>query len=162
VGSANAETGTAELQTPGDPPPRAPREAGEGREVWWAHAREVLLSDLQLSAEQSRGVDAIFETQMAALARQREMGAELQAARQRGDRERSASLRSQMRAARKNPHDVFDETRALLSEEQRPIFDMNRARLVAEGQQAERARQAQRRRRQASGGGGGGAVAEVE
>lgn len=163
-GSANAETGTSELQTPGATP-RAPLEAGEGREVWWAHAREVLLSDLQLSTEQSRGVNEILELQMAALTRQRELGAELQVARQRGDKERSASLRAEMRAgraARKNPHDVMDAMRALLSEEQRPTFDMNRARLVAEGQQAERARQAQRRMRQAVGGGGGGAEAEVE
>jgi hypothetical protein len=39
-----------------------------------------------------------------------------------------------IRAQIKKPHEVFEEMRALLSEEQRPTFDMNRARRIAKGQ----------------------------
>jgi hypothetical protein len=150
VGSAHAETGAAELQAPGDQPSREPRQGGEGREEWWAHAREVLFSDLELSAEQFRGVDAILERQLATREREREWKTKLAAARQLGDEERVSSIRAAMRASRgerKNPHDVVEEMRALLSEEQRPIFDLNRARLIAEGQEAVKARQADRLRK---------------
>jgi hypothetical protein len=150
VGSANAETGAAELQAPGDQPPREPREGGEGREEWWTHAREVLFSDLELSAEQSRGVDAILERQLATREREQEWEAELAAARRLGDVERVGSIRAAMRASRgerEDPHDVIEEMRALLSEEQRPLFDVNRARLVAESQRAWKARQMEQRRR---------------
>jgi hypothetical protein len=132
VGPANAETAApAELEAPdsadaviGDPAPTARdperlrelrklRERAElkeqqreqRREEWWIHARSVLFSDIPLSAEQSREVDAIIEAQLDG------------------------------QSGRKGPTPCIEKLRALLSEEQHPTFDMNRARLAAEGQQ---------------------------
>jgi LTXXQ motif family protein len=156
--SAHAEGAAPALGAGGsggrEPPPQGPgsssrrsrsQRPGEA-EKWWIHAREVLFEDLELSAEQTRRVDAILEGQQAARRRAEELQAELEAARKRGDRERVASLRQELRANRsqlRNPYARIEQIRALLSPEQRPTFDMNRARLVAEGQQSRKARQAQ-------------------
>jgi hypothetical protein len=166
TGSAHAEGAAQQLDAAGsgerEPPPKAPgsssrpsqrRQQGE-LEEWWIHAREVLFADLELSAEQTRGVDALLEGQRAARRRAEELQAELEAARERGDKERVASLRKELRANRsqlRNPYARIEQIRALLSPEQRPTFDMNRARLVAEGQQSRKARQAQPAKRPAAG-----------
>jgi len=158
VGSANAET-VAEPEAPDsadfglrDSTPTAPgaeelREQRvpryQRREEWWAHARAVLFSDIQLSAEQSRGVNEIITTQLAERRRSGELRAELKAIQQQADTERSAALRAESRALRarhKGSHECIEEMRALLSEEQRPTFDTNRARLAAEGQQSQKKR----------------------
>jgi len=111
---------------------------GERQQAWWARAREVLFRDLALSPEQTRAVDGILETQEEARARSQELQAELATARRERKHERSAALREELRKVRtklKSPHAVIDEMRALLTDEQRPTFDMNRAHLVAESQQ---------------------------
>jgi hypothetical protein len=163
-GSAHAEGSAVELDAAGsaggEPTPDAPdarprrdrSQVGKGQEAWWTHAREVLFSGLELSEEQARGVDAIIESQLRARKRAEELQAELEAAR--GDAERSAAVRAQLRANRaqiKGPHKRIEEMRKLLSEEQHPTFDMNRARLVAEGQQSRQARQGPRARRPGAG-----------
>ena len=162
---AHAEGAAQELDAGGSgerkPPPQGPgsssrqsRMQHEGQpEEWWIHAREVLFEDLELSAEQTRGVDGILEGQRAARRRAQELQAELEAARERGDGERVAILRQELRANRsklRNPYARIEQIRALLSPEQRPTFDMNRARLVAEGQQSRKARQAQPAKRRAA------------
>ncbi len=164
VGSANAETAAvAELEAPDtadsgirDPTLTAPgaerrREQREleyqRREKWWTHAHEVLFSDIQLSAEQSRGVNEIIETRLDERRRSGELRAELKATQQQADTERSAAIRAESRALRvrlTDPHECIEEMRALLSEEQRPTFDTNRARLVAEGQQPRKERRQRR------------------
>jgi len=130
IGSANAETtatAAAELEAPDsadsgirDLAPTAPdaEQRREQRELtrkrkaeWWTHAQEVLFSDIQLSAEQSRGVDEIIEARLAG--------------------QESVALSPQLNS----PHETIEDMRALLSKEQHPTFDMNRAHLVAEGQQ---------------------------
>jgi hypothetical protein len=125
---ANAETtATAKLEALDsadsgirDPAPTAPdaerrrkqREpTRKWREEWWSHAHEVLFGGIQLSAEQSRGVDEIIEARLA----------------QQG----SIAIKAQLNS----PHETIEDMRALLSKEQHPTFDMNRAHLVAEGQQ---------------------------
>jgi hypothetical protein len=158
-GSARAEGAAVELDagasaerepTPNAAGARARRDRGqpgERQEEWWMHAREVLLRDLELSPEQARGVDAIVESQLRARKRAEELRAELEAVRQRGDTKRSAALRPELRASRaklKSPHVPIEQMRALLSEEQRPTFDMNRARLASEGQQSRQTRQGTR------------------
>ena len=163
---AHAEGAAQELDAGGsgerEPPPkepgsssrRSPRQPQGEPEEWWIHAREVLFEGLELSAEQTRGVDAILEGQQAARRRAQELQAELEAARGRGDKERVASLRKELRANRsklRNPYARIEQIRALLSPEQRPTFDMNRARLVAEGQQSRKARQAKPAKRPAAG-----------
>ena len=103
------------------------------------HARVVLFDGIELSAEQSRGVDAIVEVELEHGRRIEELRAELEAARQQGDRERIRAISEERRsllAQRKGPDGTMEELRALLKEEQRPTFDMNRARLAAESQQA--------------------------
>jgi hypothetical protein len=159
--SGPAEEAAQELETggsgQGEPTPkpgsgsrrnRSPRRADP--EEWWIRARDVLFADLELSAEQTEQVDAILEGQQAARRRAQKLQAELKAARERGDKERVASLRNELRTNRsqiRNPHGRIEQIRALLTPEQRPTFDMNRARLVAEGQQSRKPRQEQRPRR---------------
>jgi hypothetical protein len=104
---------------------------------WWNHAREVLFTNIELSAEQARGVAAIIDEQLDKRARLQQRDAEIRAARTARDPKRTDAAR---RAARliqaqiKKPHEIYEEMRALLTEEQRPTFDMNRARHVAESQ----------------------------
>jgi Spy/CpxP family protein refolding chaperone len=86
------------------------------REEWWTHAHEVLFRDIQLSAEQSRRVDEIIEARLA--------------------QQESAAIGAQ----RESPHETMEELRALLSKEEHPTFDMNRAHLVAESQQPQKKR----------------------
>ena len=112
-------------------------EGPERQREWWVHARHVLFTDLELSREQARGVDAIIEAQLATRARLQELDAQLAAARRPEDAERSDALRAERRAIREQlegPHELMQKMRALLAEAQRSTFDMNRARLVAEGQ----------------------------
>ena len=139
IDSSNAETTAtvaAKLEAPDsadsgirDPAPTAPdaerrlkqseqREPNlTWREEWWTHAQEVLFGDIQLSAEQSRGVDEIIEP--ARLSQQKNVATNAQL---------------------KSPHEAIEEMRALLSKEQHLTFDMNRAHLVAEGQQPKKKR----------------------
>jgi hypothetical protein len=165
VGSANAETAAlAELEAPDsadsglrDSTPTAPgveelreqRVSGhQRREEWWTHARAVLFGDIRLSAERARGVDAIIATQLDGRRRSEELRAELRATQQQADTERSAAIRAESRAIRarlKGRHECMEELRALLSEEQRPTFDRNRARLAAEGQQPQKKRRPRKR-----------------
>jgi hypothetical protein len=165
VGSANAETAApAELEAPDsadsglrDATPTAQRaeQSRERRELqtqrreeWWTHARAVLFGDIQLSAEQARGVDAIIATQLEDRRRSGELRAELAAAQQQADTKRISAIRAENRAIRarlKGTHECLEEMRALLSEEQRPTFDRNRARLAAEGQQPQKKRRQRKR-----------------
>ena len=156
VGSANAETAAvAELEasdtadsgirdaTPTAPTVEQRREKRELRSQRWekrlAHTRAVLFDGIELSAEQSRGVDAILEIQLEDGRRYGELRAELDTAQQQGDKERIRAIRAErrpLRERRKGPDESMEEMRVLLSEEQRPIFDMNRARLAAEDQRS--------------------------
>jgi len=157
VGSANAETAavteleapeTAGVGTRDRASDAEQRELGyQRRQEWWAHAREVLLSEIELSAEQSRGVDAVIENQLDARRRSAELRAELSATPPQAEPERYTALLAESRALRaqlKGPHECIEELRALLSEEQRPTFDLNRARLAAEGQQPRTGRRQRR------------------
>jgi hypothetical protein len=135
IDSANAETpatAAAKLEALDsadsgirDPAPTAPdaelrRKQSERtrkwREEWWTHAHEVLFGDIQLSAEQSRGVDEIIEAWLA--------------------QQESVAITARLNS----PHETIEELRALLSKEQHPTFDMNRAHLVAESQQPKKKR----------------------
>jgi hypothetical protein len=147
------EVGADSVREPGADGPAAPepRKARQRKNLppdeWWAHAREVLLEGLELSEEQTRQIDAIIQSQIDALARALEFQSELRVARQQDDKERGASLRAKLNANRvqiKRPDQRIDEIRALLREEQRPSFDMNRARLLAEAQQPRKNRRKQK------------------
>ena len=165
VGSANAETAAlAEREAPDsadsgvrDATPTAGRaeQRRERRELRsqrgeerLAHARVVLFDGIELSAEQSRGVDAIIEAELKRGRRIEELHAELEAAERQGDAKLIRAIRAESRphpAQCKNPDECMEEMRALLSEEQRPIFDMNRARLAAESQHPRKGRRHRRR-----------------
>jgi len=160
VGSANAETATLAVREAPDTADSGARDAAPtaGRaeerrnrrelrakrgEEWLAHARVVLFDGIELSAEQSRGVDALVEAELKYGRRTLELRDELEAARRQGDMERIRAInaeRASLRERRKGPNKTMEELRALLTEEQRPIFDLNRARLAAESQQAQRGR----------------------
>ena len=160
VGSANAETAAlAEREAPDSadsgvrdatPAARSAEQRRERRELRsqlgeerLAHARVVLFDGIELSAEQSRGVDAIVEAELKYGRRIEELRAELEAARRQGDTERIRAInaeRHSLLAQRKGPDRTMEEMRALLTEEQRPTFDMNRAHLAAESQQPQKGR----------------------
>jgi len=144
------------MQEPSVAPERRARRdlQGQKRKAWWIHAREVLFTGLVLDAEQARGVDAMVEIQLRHRARFQELDAQFAAALRRADTERTAALDAELRATSaqlKEHYELFEEMRALLTEAQRPIFDTNRARLVAgsraarkvqrEGRSAERPEQ---------------------
>jgi hypothetical protein len=149
------ETVSPERVGPAETQAGTPREADGRRRArgarrtpvqWWAHAREVLLEGLALSDEQAQRVDGIIESQVGARRRARDLQDELRLAQRQNDVQRGATLRAELRANRANLKDPYlriEEIRAVLSEEQHPTFDMNRARLVAESQ---RARDARKRR----------------
>ena len=141
------DAGAKAVPEPAPDRPAAPRpgEASESTklspEEWWAHAREVLVEDLELSEEQTRQIDAVMERQLGALQRGPELRTEIRIAREQADKKRASSLQSMLSANReeiKRPQERIEEMRAILREEQRPGFDMNRARLVAEGQRAQK------------------------
>jgi hypothetical protein len=105
---------------------------------WWNHAREVLFFDIELSAEQAHAVDAIVEAQLNRRALLQQLNAKLSAARNTRDSKRVDATREKYRATQQQlqkPHEIYEEMRAVLAEEQRPAFDMGRARLVAETQE---------------------------
>jgi hypothetical protein len=159
VGSANAETAAvAELEA-SDTTDSGVREMtpisqrvgrqSQRRENRWAHALAVLFDGIELSAEQSRGVDAIMQAQLEYGRRSGELRTERGIAKQQGDRERIRAIQKESRALRagcKSPDECMEQMRVLLSEEQRPIFDMNRARLAAESQQPRKGRNRRRSR----------------
>lgn len=160
VGSANAETATLAVREAPDSADSEAREAAptagkaeqrrERRELRSQrgeerldHARVVLFDGIELSAEQVRGVDAIVEAELKYGRRTLELRDELEAARRQGDMERIRAInaeRATLRERRKGPNKTMKELRALLTEEQCPIFDLNRARLAAESQQAQTGR----------------------
>jgi len=151
------EAGADAAREPGPDGPETPdpREARQRRELppdeWWAHAREVLFEDLELSEEQTRQVDAIIESQINTRERALKFQSELRVAREQADEKRVAALQAKLRvnlALIKRPNQSIEEMRSILQKEQRPSFDMNRARLVAEGQQPRKKR---RRRRSGAG-----------
>jgi len=146
-GAASSEQAGAPETKAEAPREGAPRQrAGGARRTpvqWWAHAREVLLEGIALSDEQAQRVDEIIGSQVAARQRARDLQDELRLAQRRNDAQRGATLRAELRANRNNLKDPYlriEEIRSLLGEEQWPTFDMNRARLVAESQQARDAR----------------------
>jgi very-short-patch-repair endonuclease len=145
---AQVRDGTQKAPVPAASRRRARRDQQQQkRKEWWIHAREVLFTGLELDAQQARGVDAIVETQLRHRARFIELDTEFAAAVRRADKERSAALDAELRATNaqiKEHYELFEEMRALLTEEQRPIFDTNRARLVAEGRAARKARRERR------------------
>jgi len=148
------DAGAKVVAEPAPDRPAAPR-PGEARESanlspqeWWVHAREMLVEDLDLSEEQTRQIDAVIERQLGALQRSPELREEIRIAREQADKKRASSLQSMHRANReeiKRPQERIEEIRAILREDQRPGFDMNRARLVAEGQQQQKKMQNRRK-----------------
>lgn len=142
---------------------QSPAERAKQREAWWTHAREVLFRDIQLSPEQVRGVDAIVERQEKGQQQLDEVRTEIQAAQKARDSKRVGELRAQLRQGRaklKSPQARIDEMRALMSDAQRPTFDLNRAHLVAERQQSRQARQRKRPTRPGADAAGTGAEAQ--
>ena len=134
---AAPQPNAAAPEEPRAPSPRGRAKTEDRREQWWARAREVLFDGIALSEDQAREVDAIIAAQRRARQQAEERKKEAVAARKRGDTTRAAELRTQLRKDRKelqNPHARLEQMRALLEEEQRSTFDMNRARLMAEGQ----------------------------
>ena len=124
--------------------PPAPMTASEKRALrvqkkkqWWMHARAVLLFHLELSEEQLRGVDVLIEEQLRARADFLVGDARFKAIKRHGTREQLEPVHAELReikARLREPYELFEDIRMLLREEQYPTFDMNRARLVAEGQ----------------------------
>jgi hypothetical protein len=126
-----------------DPPLDGPEFRFQRKLDWWTHALAVLFNGVDLSEEQRQGVDEILEAQLSTRIRMQELDATLSAARRARNTERIDSAKEEFRVLKaqiKEPHEIYEEMRALLDEEQRPAFDMNRARHVAEIQGSGRSR----------------------
>ena len=127
-----------QAQAPSENPPLDGREYRFKRKLdWWTHALAVLFDGIALSEEQRSAIDAILEAQLNTRLRLQELDAALSAARRQQDSERIVAAKADFRAARaelREPHEIYEEMRAVLEEEQRPAFDMNRARHVAQMQ----------------------------
>ena len=133
-----------------DPPLDGPAFRLQKKRNWWNRAHELLFADIELSAEQAHAVDAIIEAQLNTRALLQQADAKLSAANQTGDSERSDAAREEFRALNeqlKKTHEIYEEMRAVLAEEQRPAFDMNRARHVAQTQGSGRIRPEERAKR---------------
>jgi hypothetical protein len=133
-----------------DPPLNGPAFRLQKKRDWWNHAREVLFSDIELSAEQAHAVDAIIEAQLNTRALLQPLDAKLGAARKTQDLELIKAAREEFRALKedlKTTQEIYEELRAVLAEEQRPAFDMNRARHVAETQGSGQIRSEERAQR---------------
>jgi Spy/CpxP family protein refolding chaperone len=107
------------------------------RRNWWNDAREELFTGIDLTADQAREIDAIIDRQLDGRTQLQQHDAEIPAAHRSRDPERIEAANAAFAATRaqiKEPHEVFEEMRTLLTEEQRPTFDMNRARRIARGQ----------------------------
>jgi hypothetical protein len=137
----------SEIRTvPQKPPSKDPPLDGQEfrlnkKRDWWTHARELLFTGIDLSAAQAHAVDAIIEAQLDTRKRVQQLDAQFTAARKTHDAKRIKAAREEFRTAQKQlkkPHEIYEEMRAVLAEEQRPAFDMNRARHVAEMQGSER------------------------
>lgn len=114
--------------------------------AWWDYTREALLASIELSPEQARHVDALIEVQLETRTQLEDLDTEIRIALEKGDRELSRKLREQRRDLAthvKERHELMEEVRAVLTVDQHPVFDMNRARLVAEGQKSRKPREAQ-------------------
>jgi hypothetical protein len=107
------------------------------RRNWWNHAREVLFADIELTGEQSQEVDAVIDEQLRKRAIVLKHDAEFNSARRSRKDERIDAARNQLRESRaqlKKTQEIYAELSALLTEEQLPQFNMNRAHHVAESQ----------------------------
>jgi hypothetical protein len=126
-----------------DPPLDGPEFRLQRKRDWWNDTRESLFTDIDLSAEQVQAVDAILETQLNARARVQQLDKQFTAARKTQNQKRIKAAREEFRAFKtqlKEPHEIYEEMRLVLTEEQRPAFDMNRARHVAAMQGSGRTR----------------------
>jgi hypothetical protein len=144
------EVRTPHQKTPsGDPSFAGPEFRFQRKLDWWTHALKVLFKDIDLSEEQRHGVDEILEAQLNTRLRMQELDLALSDARRARDTERIDSAKKDFRilkAQLKQPHEIYEEMRALLEEEQRPVFDLNRARHTAEMQGSGRSRPDERAR----------------
>jgi hypothetical protein len=138
--------------TSDDPPLDGAELRLQKKRDWWNHAREVLFSDIELGAEQERAIDATIETQLKTRVQLQQIDARLGAALKAKDSERSDAARAEFRALEgrlKKTQEIYEEMRALLAEEQRPTFDMNRAHLAAEIRESKQNRPKKRPKRTA-------------
>jgi hypothetical protein len=107
------------------------------RRNWWNHAREVLFADIVLTDEQSQAVDAVIDEQLRKQAVVLKHDAEFNSARRSRKDELIDAARIQLRESRaqlKKTQEIYAELSALLTKEQLPQFNMNRAHHVAESQ----------------------------
>jgi len=145
------EIRTVQQQPPREDPPLDGKEFRlQRKRDWWDHAREMLFTDIELSEEQTREVDAIIENQLKARTTLQRLDAKFTAARKTQDAARIKAAREEFRTFKdqfKQPHEIYEEMRAVLPEEQRPAFDMNRARHIAEMQGSGRSRPDERAER---------------
>jgi hypothetical protein len=134
--AGSAESGALASGSGVDESERATRRAAmrQLQQQRWSRVRESLFADIDLSAEQSAEIDAIVEAEWRGRARFQELVEEIKGEQKQPQEERDEALLAEVRALkreRRERHEMLDEMRALLTEEQRPAFDMNRAHLLA-------------------------------
>ena len=112
-------------------------QAKKQRDKWWNQSRQTLLAGIDLTPDQDKQITALITAQKQKRTRYSKLDIQLAAARSANDLIRSRELRGQVREARgqiQSLHEVLDSMREVLTEKQRVTFDVNRAKLIAEGQ----------------------------
>jgi len=112
-------------------------------EAWWARLRRELFEGIELSAQQSREIDAAIEAQLEQRRRYAALVAELEAASRAGDADAARVLRAEVARQRRDlrPRHRIASLRTILNPEQQERFDTNRkaVRERARQQRADRA-----------------------
>ena len=107
------------------------------RDQWWQKARRTLFSGIKLTPDQSAEITQMIRDQKQNRTNFSKLDVQLAVARSENDIAKARELRGKTKAARESlqsVHVVLDSIRGVLTPEQRPTFDVNRAKLVAEGQ----------------------------
>lgn len=129
-------------------------QARKQREKWWQTAQTTLFQGVDLTPDQDKQVTAIIKAQMKSRTEYSKYDIQLAAARAANDLIRARELRKSVQDARKQVrslHEVLDSIRLVLTEKQQAVFDVNRAKLIAEGQSVRRTRIENRKKKENSG-----------
>ena len=111
--------------------------ARKQRDKWWQMARTTLFTGIELTPDQDKEVTAIIQAQKQSRTEYSKYDIQLAAARAANDLIRARELRQKVKDSRKQVqslHEVLDSIRQVLTEKQQVTFDVNRAKLIAEGQ----------------------------
>ena len=121
--------------------------AKKQRDRWWRESQEVLLQGLEVTPDQNQKITAIIIAQKKKRTEYSKLDVQLARARAANDMILTRQLRAEVREAKEkigSMHEVLESIRGVLTQKQKATFDINRAKLIAEGQSIRDAREKKR------------------